>query len=171
MSFDGIFKIYHRDRETGQYKRLVFYDKEGNELSDGFPSQDGMLNQLLLGHNRHGFDFEAIGEGRGVPSWYVDSLKKEHPDWFNNDYGWNYNPREGTYYDYLELRGWAQGNACDYKDWMAVEYADDDNDNVFEPPIRNALKDFIALVNFYLEAYNIWYPKPGDVYIICEMSY
>ena len=171
MGFDMITSIYRRNKKTQEYEKIAFYDKNGEELDDIFPTRDGMLNQLLLGHNRHGFDFEAIGAERGVPSWYVDSLKKEHPDWFNNDYGWNYNPEEGTYYDYLELRGWAQGNACDHKDWTAVEYVVDDNDDAFEPPVRNALKEFMVLVNCYLRAYNIWCPAPGEVIIICEMSY
>ena len=70
-----------------------------------------------------------------------------------------------TYYDYLELRGCAQGNVCEHSDWMA-DYEDEDN-----PPKRNALKDFMRLVNIYLELYNIWCPKPGEIIIVCEMSY
>ena len=147
MGFDGIYSIYRRNAETQKYERLSFYDKNGKELYDFFPSRDGMLNQLLLGYNRHGFDFDAIGAHRGMPDWYDDQ------------------DSEGTYYDYLELRGWAQGDACEYIDWMD-EY-DDEND----PPKRNALKDFMRLVNIYLELYGIWYPKPGEIIIVCEMSY
>ena len=147
MGFDGIYTMYRRNAETQKYERLAFYDKNGKELYDLFPSRDGMLNQLLLGYNRHGFDFNAIGARRGMP------------DWFNDQ------DSEGTYYDYLELRGWAQGNACEYTDWM------DEYDDESGPPKRNALKDFMRLVDIYLEAYGIWYPKPNEIIIICEMSY
>jgi len=147
MGFDGIYSMYRRNAETQKYEKLSFYDKNGKELYDLFPSRDGMLNQLLLGYNRHGFDFDAIGAHRGMPDWYADQ------------------DSEGTYYDYLELRGWAQGNTCEYTDWMD-EYGDEDN-----PPKRNALKDFIHIVNIYLELYGIYYPKPGEVIIVCEMSY
>ena len=165
MGFDGNFSVYYCNKKTKQYEKLAFYDKDGNELFDIFPSRDGMLNQLLLGYNRHGYDFEAIGAHRGVPTWYVNMLKKENPGWFNNKDGWNYNPKEGTYYDYLELKGWAQGDACNYQDWISEEATED------YAPVRNPLKDFMKLVNIYLEAYNIYYPKPGEVIIICEMSY
>lgn len=147
MGFDGIYSIYRRNAETQKYEKLSFYDKDGKELYDLFPSRDGMLNQLLLGYNRHGFDFDAIDVRRGMPDWYNDQ------------------DSEGTYYDYLELKGWAQGNVCEHFDWMA-DYDEDD-----EPPKRNALKDFMQLVNIYIELYNIWYPKPGEVIVICEMSY
>lgn len=147
MGFDGIYSMYRRNAETQKYEKLSLYDKNGKELYDLFPSRDGMLNQLLLGYNRHGFDFDAIGANRGMPDWYNDQ------------------DSEGTYYDYLELRGWAQGNACEYTDWMD-EYDDENN-----LPKRNALKDFMQLVNIYLELYGIWYPKPGEIIIVCEMSY
>lgn len=145
MGFDGIYSIYRKCND--KYEKLALYDKNGKELHDLFPSRDGMLNQLLLGYNRHGFDFEDIGARRGMPDWYADQ------------------DSEGTYYDYLELRGWAQGNVCEHIDWME-EYDDED-----DPPKRNALKDFMRLVNVYLELYGIYHPKPGDIYIICEMSY
>ena len=180
MGFDGIYSIYRKCND--KYEKLAFYDKDGKELYDLFPSRDGMLNQLLLGYNRHGYDFEDIGARRGLPEWYIDILKEEHPDWFDGSDGWSYNVDEGTYYDYLELRGWAQGDICSHKDWMAIEEPDydyddnvapdcDDNYVVPEPPMRNALKDFMEQVNIYLYAYGIYRPEPGEVYIICEMSY
>ena len=147
MGFDMIASVYRRNKETQEYEKMAFYDKDGKELNDIFPTRDGMLNQLLVGYNRHGYDFEAIGAYRGMPDWYDDQ------------------DSEGTYYDYLELRGWAQGNACEYIDWMA-NYDEEDG-----PPKRNALKDFIEQVNMYLYAYGIYYPKPGEVIVICEMSY
>lgn len=165
MGFDGVFRLYHYNKETKQYEKLSFYDKDGNELFEIFPSRDSMLNQLLLGYNRRGFEFDSIGARRGVPEWYVDMLKKENPSWFDNECGWEYNPEEGTYYDYLELRGWAQGDTCNHRDW-ASEEADENY-----TPIRNPLKDFMRLVDVYLQAYNIYSPKPGDIIIICEMSY
>lgn len=145
MGFDAIYSVYHKKND--KYEKLAFYDKHGKEFYDFFPTRDGMLNQLLLGYNRHGFDFDAIGANRGMPNWYSDQNS------------------EGTYYDYLELQGWAQGNTCEYTDWM------DECDDEANPPKRNALKDFMRLVNIYLELYGIYYPKPGEVIIICEMSY
>jgi hypothetical protein len=147
MGFDGIYSVYHYNKDTQEYEKLALYDKDGKELYDFFPTRDGMLNQLLLGYNRHGFDFDAIDARRGMPDWYSDQ------------------DSEGTYYDYLELKGWAQGNVCEYPDWMA-DYDEDD-----EPPKRNALKDFMQLVSIYIELYHIWYPKPGEIIIVCEMSY
>lgn len=171
MGFDMIASVYHRNKETQKYEKIAFYDKNGKELNDIFPTRDGMLNQLLVGYNRHGYDFEAIGECRGLPEWYVDLLKEKHPDWFDGSDGWSYNVDEGTYYDYLELRGWAQGDVCAHKDWMAMEEPDYYNDIVSEPPMRNALKDFMEQVDIYLHAYGIYYPKPNEVIIIAEMSY
>lgn len=173
MSFDGIYNVYRHNQETQKYEKIAFYDKDGNELSSIFPSRDGLLNQLLLGYNRHGYDFEAIGAHRGLPEWYVDILKEEHPDWFDND-EWTYDVNEGTYYDYLELRGWAQGNICEFEDWqdvLRIEF-NEEGEAVSEIyPTRNALKDFMAQVDICLRAYDIYYPAPGDIYIICEMSY
>ena len=128
------------------------------------------INQLLVGYNRHDYDFEDIGARRGLPGWYVDILKEEHPEWFDGSDGWVYNVDEGTYYDYLELRGWAQGDACNHKDWMAMEELNDDY-IMSEPPRRNALKDFMEKVNIYLHVYGIYDPRPGEVIIVCEMSY
>lgn len=165
MGFDAIYSIYRRNEESQKYEKLSIYDKNGQELNDPFPSRDSMLNQLLLDYNRQGFDFEPIAYRRGLPDWYVENLKEEHPDWFDNDSGWNFNPTEGSYFDYLELRGWAQGDVCEHPDWMA-DYEDEDN-----PPKRNALKDFMRLINVYLEFYHVWYPVPGEIIIVCEMSY
>ena len=171
MGFDMMASIYRHNKETQKYEKIAFYDKNGKELNDIFPTRDGMLNQLLVGYNRHGYDFEAIGARRGLPEWYVDILKEEHPDWFDGSDGWSYNVDEGTYYDYLELCGWAQGDVCSHKDWMAMEKPGYDNSVMSEPPMRNALKDFIEQVNIYLHAYDIYYPKPNEVIIVCEMSY
>lgn len=170
MGFDMIASVYRRNKETQKYEKMAFYDKDGKELNDIFPTRDGLLNQLLVGYNRHGYDFEAIGARRGLPEWYVDLLKEEHPNWFDGSDGWSYNVNEGTYYDYLELRGWAQGDVCAHEDWMAAEEPDY-NDIMSEPPMRNALKDFMERVNVYLNAYGIYYPKPNEVIIVCEMSY
>ncbi len=175
MGFDGIYSIYRKCND--KYEKLAFYDKDGKELYDLFPSRDGMLNQLLLGYNRHGYNFEDIGARRGLPEWYVDILKEEHPDWFDGSDGWSYNVDEGTYYDYLELRGWAQGDACAHKDWIAMEehnyneLGKPDSDDMSEPPVRNALKDFMKQVDIYLYAYGIYCPAPGEITIVCEMSY
>ena len=177
MGFDMMASVYRRNKETKKYEKMAFYNKDGKELNDIFPTRDGMLNQLLVGYNRHGYDFEAIGAHRGLPEWYVDILKEEHPDWFDGNDRWSYNIDEGTYYDYLELRGWAQGDSCNHKDWMAMEEPDCDewgkpsDDTMLEPPMRNALKDFMEQVNIYLYAYGIYYPKPNEIIIICEMSY
>lgn len=173
MGMDGIYSVYKRNKDTEQYEKLAFYDKDGKELYDPFPSRDGMLNQLLLGYNRQNFDFASIGARRGLPEWYVDILKKEYPDWFEDDYP--YNIDEGTYYDYLELKGWAAGDVCEYDDWIAdpINVVLNDEGEVVseEMPKRNPLKSFIDLINIYLDAYGIWYPKPGEVIIVCEMSY
>ena len=173
MGFDAIYSVYHYNKKNDKYEKLAFYDKHGKEFYDFFPTRDDMLNQLLLDYNRHGYDFDAIGAHRGMPDWYIDILKKKHPGWFDGSDGWSYNESEGTYYDYLELRGWAQGNACDYPDLIAVEESDEyEYDKIVsEPPMRNALKSFMEQVNMYLNAYGIYYPKPGEVIIICEMSY
>ena len=172
MGFDGIYSVYHRHND--KYEKMAFYDKEGKELYSPFPYRDGMLNQLLLGYNRHGYDFDDLGARRGVPEWYVELLKEEHPDWFNND-GWNYNPNEGTYYDYLELVAWEDNPRCDQIDWMAAEDCDENGNFVeIKPedlPRRNPLISFMAQIRVYLNAYGVYFPKPGDVIIICEMSY
>ena len=173
MGFDGIYSVYRKHND--KYEKMAFYDKEGNELYDPFPSRDGMLNQLLLGYNRHGYDFDAIGARRGVPEWYVNLLKEEHPDWFDND-GWNYDPDEGTYYDYLELVGWEGNPHCERIDWYLVEEAYDEDGDIKavkpeDAPHRNPLVSFMAQVRAYLDAYGVYYPKPGEVIIVCEMSY
>lgn len=170
MGFDGIYNVYRKVNDS--YEKLAFYDKNGKELHDAFPSRDGMLNQMLLGMNRHGYDFEPIGDHRGVPQWYVDKLKEEHPDWFDTDdkYGWVYNPNEGTYYDYLELKAWSTSPVQEHVDYYIMD--DDEEIDTDSPrPRRNPLKEFVAQINMYLHAYDIYYPKPGDVIIVCEASY
>lgn len=174
MGFDGIYSVYKRNQNTKQYEKLAFYDKNGKELYNPLPSRDDMLNQLLLGYNRHGFEFEAIGARRGLPEWYIDMLKVEHSDWFNDDV-YTYSVDEDTYYDYLELKGWATGSTCEYDDWMADPLSvelDKDGDVISEVlPKRNPLKFFMEVVDAYLNAYGVYYPKPGEIIIICEMSY
>lgn len=169
MGFDAIYSVYRKHND--KYEKMAFYDKEGNELKDVFPSRDGMLNQLLLDYNRHGYDFDPIAFRRGLPEWYVDIVREENPDWFDNDCGWNYNPDEGTYYDYLELRGWEENPRCEQVDWNLTEEQRDENSEEFVLIKRNPLISFMASVRVYLEAYGVYYPKPGDVYIVCEMSY
>lgn len=169
MGFDGIYKVYRRNKENNSYEKLAFYDKDGNELYNPFPSKDGMLNQMLLDYNRHGYSFNAIAPRRGVPDWYIEQLRVEYPDWFDNNNGWNYNPSEGTYYDYLELLAWSTSPKCEHIEYDA--YDDENDDSCGISPHRNPLKDFVAQIQVYLDAYNIWYPKPGDIYIVCEMSY
>jgi len=174
MGFDGIYSVYRKYND--KYEKMAFYNKEGKELYDPFPSRDGMLNQLLLGYNRHGYDFDDLGAGRGVPEWYVNLLKEENPDWFDNDGSWNYNPDEGTYYDYLELVAWEGNPRCNQVDWMEVEEEYDENGDLIEIkpgdlPRRNPLVSFMAQVRAYLNAYGVYYPKPGEVIIVCEMSY
>ena len=176
MGFDGIYSVYRKNKADNSYSKIAFFDKNGKELSSIFPSRDHILNQMLLGHNRGGYDFESIGGGRGVPDWYTDILKKEHPDWFENagGYDWTYNPNEGAYYDYLELKGWATNPKCEHIDYFLSDTVDEDRETDSEntPVIRrNPLKSFIEQVNFYLEAYGIYYPMPGEIIIVCEMSY
>ena len=56
-------------------------------------------------------------------------------------------------------------------DPLSVE-VDKDGDIISEVmPKRNPLKFFMELVDTYLSAYGVYYPKPGEVIIICEMSY
>lgn len=169
MGFDGIYKIYHKHDD--KYEEVAFYNKKGEELGPLFPSRDGMLNQLLLDYNRNGYDFDPIAYRRGLPDWYVDMVREKHPDWFDGSSGWQFNLKEGTYYDYLELRGWAQGNTCEFKDWAVVEFDEDDGVISETVPKRNALKEFMTTVDIYLQMYHIWYPKPGEVIIVCEMGY
>lgn len=168
MGMDGIFKVYHQNKETHKYEELAFFDKDGNKLCDIFASRDHMLNQLLLGVNRGGYDFDSIGARRGVPEWYVEMLKEEHPDWFDGSDYWTYNADEGTYYDYLELRGWANNSNLEYVNWLAIE---DEDMPAEEYPRRNPLTEFMNQVQVYLNAYGIYYPKPGEVIIVGELSY
>lgn len=170
MGFDGIYKVYLHKNDT--YEELALYNKDGKQFYGIFPSRDGMLNQLLLGYNRHGYEFDPIDSLRGLPHWYIDILKEEHSDWFDDQDGWTYNNEDGTYYDYTELRGWSQGNICEHVDWND-DFFDYGNENVRieDMPKRNALKDFMNSVDIILEVYGIYHPCPGEVIIICEMSY
>jgi hypothetical protein len=170
MGFDMMASVHRLNKETNKYEKLDFYDKNGKKLNDLFPTRDGMLNQLLVGHNRQGYDFESIDACRGLPDWFVDTIKEEHPDWFDNHDSWAYDTTNGTYYDYLELRGWAQGDTCNFTDWHSEEYADEDDDMKI-PRKRNALKSFIRTVDLFLAAYGIYAPMPGEIIIVCEMSY
>lgn len=160
MGFEGIYRIY-RKTENGNYEEMTLYDRHRNKLENIFPSYDGMINQILLGYNRQGYDFDSIGAGRGVPKWYVNQLKIEHPEYFNDSF-FRYNEFEGTWYDYVELRGYC-GN-CKYS------YIDYDSDKD-EPSSRNPIDTFMNVVNMYLELFNIWRVEPGEIIIICEMGY
>jgi hypothetical protein len=175
MSFGGLYSIYKYDKDEKRYQELSFFDKDGNKLQNFFPTKDRMLNQLLLDYNWGAYDLSPIAYRRGLPDWYLEILKEEHPNWVNDLGVLPFDVSQGTYYDYLELRGWAQGNAREFEDWeeapIKVEFNDEGEVISGIYPRRNALKDFMAQVDTYLRAYGIYYPAPGEVIIICEMSY
>lgn len=147
MGFDGIYRMYAKN-DNGDYEEMALFNRDGKKLYTMFPSRDGMINQALLGYNRHGYDFEAIGDGRGMPSWYLEK---------NPDYD---TPNEGTWYDYVELRGYRRNS-----NYSFVDYYSDNEDK------RNPIDDFMRIADMYLELFGKWYPKPGEIIIICEMSY
>lgn len=169
MGFDGVYSIYRKKNNT--YEKLTLYDKEGNALEDIFPYRDHMLNQLLLGYNTHGYSFEPIGAKRGLPKFYIDDLATEYGELFNiKDSLVRF--KEGTWYDYTELRGWRDNPHCEIVDDDAMEdCAGDDEYLLFSKPTRNPLKEFMTIVDFYLEVYGIFSPMPGDIIIVCEPSY
>ena len=169
MGFEGVYSIYRKKNNT--YEKLALYDKDGNELESIFPYCDHMLNQLLIGYNTHGYSFEAIGARRGLPKFYIDDLVKEYGDRLNVQESLEFF-KQGTWYDYTELRGWRDNSYCDILDEDTMEdYAGDDEYLLFSKPTRNPLKEFMNIVDFYLATYGIISPMPGDIIIVCEPSY
>ena len=160
-----------------EYKPMEFYLDNGEPYIDIFPGYDHMLNQVLTGCNRHGYDMEPLGDRRGLPEWYENAALESYRanGWLAEDEEM-FKVNEDTYYDFLELVGWSANPEFSFVDWddefnNSAEVLTDDCFDESKAHKRNPLKDFVANVRMLMDAYGIWYPKPGEVIIVCRPSY
>lgn len=169
MGYDMITSIWHKTEE-GTWQEMKMMTGNNHEV-DLFPSRDGMFNQVMLGYNRHSYDMEPIAWKRGLPDWYVKARIDEglEDDWWDNreeaeEYWETHKTADGTYYDYLELIGYASNSNWRFKDWIASEECG-------RTIKRNPIGEFISTASRLVEAYGIYNPLPGEIMVVCEASF
>lgn len=164
MGYDMITTMWHKT-EQGTWQEMKLMTTTGRFV-DLFPTRDGMLNQVMLGYNRHSYNMEPIAYKRGLPDWYIN--RQVEDDWWSSPQeGLEYyedHKDEGTYYDYLELLGYATNPNWNFEDWMETE-------EIGKTVKRNPIAELVARAEMIVEAYGIYNPKPGDIMIVCEGSY
>lgn len=91
---------------------------------------------------------------RGLPDDLSDEVKKEYGngEWYFGE----------TWYDYCELNLYADTN----KAFENEEVYDADNGTYYVTNKYNVVRPFIDTIDMILEAYGIYYPKPGEVRIV-----
>ena len=169
MGYDMITTMWCKT-EDDVWQEMKLMTGSGREL-DLFPSRDGMFNQVMLGYNRHSYEMEPIAWKRGLPDWYVKARIDEgvQDGWWDNreeaeEYWETHKATDGTYYDYLELIGYASNSNWEFKDWIA-------SDELGKTVKRNPISEFMSVAGRLVSAYGMYNPKPGEIMVVCEASY
>lgn len=151
MSRDLIIRVI--DNTTQEELRL-FNSKDEDitwRIFDNGPMS--LLCPLMTGEDESFEDYY-----RGLPPNCPEDLAKEYED-----------ISSVTYYDYCELAALARTPEANLCDWHAMEEADW---KPGQPKITyNPMPDFMAKVRLICDAYEKYFIKPGEIYIICEVSY
>lgn len=132
----------YKKNEEGDFTPISLYDGRDYE----------MFNKLANARNLWGD--ESFTPCRGVPDDMSEEVAEKYGDgeYFHS----------ATWYDLIELRLYAKTPEAQ----VIEDCTYDEDDNIIEKKTRNVLDGFLESINLTLDAYNIWYPKPGDVRIV-----
>lgn len=128
-------------RDDNNWNELNFYNKGGEKL-DIF---DNSFRDILLGENN-------ISTHRGFPNDFNRDKIEDYELYIHTS----------TWYDYCELL--ALSNTPYH------EYDIEEQCNCMLNLKANPLKELVSVINAMLEAYEIYFPKPGDVRIVCYVD-
>lgn len=142
--------VYVVDNTTNKVMKL-FNDKDEDVTMDLF--DNGPMSLLCWDSSEEAFEYY-----RGFPTNCPEEILEI---WGNESCV--------TYYDYCELRALARTPEANLKDWDAME---ESGWQTGDPYItHNLMPVFMAKVNMICAAYHKHFIKPGEVYIICAVSY
>ena len=157
MSRTPLYWIEKKNEETGKWEDVNIYLKDGDEYKPWMwdtGNADYNLFELLF----EKFD----GAHRRVPEDLAPSARKFFDEDEDDFYGDVRNSTTNTWYDLVELRLLHKTKDA----IVANEYYGEFDD---EPEYINGLDNFIDIVNMICNANGIWYPKPGEVRVICAI--
>lgn len=158
MGCDIYLYVEHYNKESKRWENLFLYKKssEGEFLPvDIYDGRDYDLFGLLAGVRSI---IDPFVFPRGVPDDMSCEVSKAYGD------GQYYHTP--TWYDYCELQAYERMMVNSCKEIAKfdddVEYDDEDDTN----SLRKRLDGFMNDIEKVLNAYDIYYPKPGDIRIV-----
>lgn len=154
MGCDIYLYVEHYNKESKRWDNLSLYKKysEG-EFSpvDIYDGRDYELFSLLAGVRSI---IDPFVLPRGVPDDMSCEVSKAYGD---GQYFYT-----STWYDWCELQAYERMMVNSCKEITNVEY-DDDDDAI---SLCERLNGFMNDIEKVLNAYDIYYPKPGDIRVV-----
>lgn len=143
--------VYVVDNKTNSVLNL--YNDKQKVVTD-FLFDNGPMRLLIEDR-----DDEAFVYNRGLPENCPENIKE---DWEEYD-------SVCSWYDYCELAALSRTPEANLKNWDAMEESN------WEPGMPyityNPMPDFMKSVDLILAAYGKYYTKPGEITIICCLSF
>lgn len=144
-------EAYNKEKKAWEYKTL--YRKDCDKFEDVCEILDGR-------------DYKLFGRLAGVRSAVSPFVKPRGlPDDLSDEVKNEYGNGEGyfceTWYDYCELNLYADTDKAfeeEEEHWIAAKKYTTDRYNVVRP--------FVDKIDMILDAYGVYYPKPGEVRIV-----
>lgn len=154
MGTDIHLYVEHYNKESKRWDSLSLYKKSSEDKFspvDIYDGRDYELFDLLAGVRSMIAPFVLP---RGVPDDMSCEVFKAYGD------GQYYHTP--TWYDWCELQAYERMMVNSCKEITNVEYDDDDDAN----SLCKRLDGFMNDIEKVLNAYDIYYPKPGDIRIV-----
>lgn len=146
-------EAFNKENKQWERKALYYKDKNG-EFQEAWTLLENRNYELfsrLAGVRGSGESFVCP---RGVPDDMSEEISKEYSSYCD----WH----SATWYDYCELNLYADTDKAFVDDYVYNldndEYEVDDRWNIVRP--------FVDTIDKIIEAYGIYYPKPGEVRIV-----
>lgn len=147
--------VYILHKTNDGYEELKLYKLEDGKLANIYPSYEDRNYAL--------FDVLAdAGRGRGEDCGALVSPRgifEEAPQFVKDKYNETYF-YDATYYDWTELNAWAETSKV-----MVPHYDFESDDEEVKITRYNVLQPWLNDISFVLNAYGLWYPKPGEIVI------
>lgn len=184
MGCDIFVSIEQRDKKTNTWKNLSLYTK----------GEDGSYNEVGVYDIRDYELFSVLAGVRGSTGSFVsprgipDDVSDEVKEAYENGINYWHTP---TWYDYCELKGYIymlsdatkelykqkieieqlkaqikQITTFNIEEESSYEFEDLLEDSDEEYSTVESLNDFMAHIKIVLEAYDIYFPEPGDIRVI-----
>lgn len=153
MGTDLHLYLEHKNAETGNWEPMNLYiDKNGEKkYVDIYHGRYYLLFGQLAGVR---VMIEPFVYPRGLPNDLSDFVREEYEkgnDKLDNDETVNWF-HDMFWYDYVELKLYSKTDKATIEDWE-------------KEPV-NPTEDLMRDIDFVLDMYDIWDPKPGDIRIV-----